>query len=210
MPIATIGEDFAVNTTATSRDWTLPVLGPGPTPSLIALTDGRFVAAWPSIDSDTPFASSTVRGRIFNADGSPAGDDFVLNSTTGGKQIDPSLAALANGRFVATWESDETSDGSGTCIRGRVFNADGTPAGDDFILNSTVIGNQSDPSVAALADGRFVVTWESGDAGDGSSGPCIRGRVFNADGTPAGDDFILNSTATGTQFSPTVTALADG
>lgn len=59
--------------------------------------------------------------------------------------------------------------------------------GQDFIVNTEFFSRQGAPSSATLADGRFVVTWNSFDEGDGS-GTCVRGRVFNADGTAAGDD----------------------
>jgi Ca2+-binding RTX toxin-like protein len=193
------GNDFIVNTTAT--DFQIA-------PSVTALADGRFVATWES--GDTGDGDSTcIRGRVFNADGSPAGNDFIVNSTATNFQTTPSVTALADGRFVVTWRSHDTGDGDGFCIRGRVFNANGSPAGNDFIVNTTATSNQFDPSVTALADGRFVVTWRSNDTGDGDS-TCIRGRVFNVDGTSAGNDFIVNTTATNSQLTPSVTALPDG
>jgi Ca2+-binding RTX toxin-like protein len=199
MPIGRIGTDFIVNTTLTNDQQN---------PSITALADGRFVATWESNDTGDGDVGC-IRGRVFNADGSPAGNDFIVNTTATDFQAIPSVTALADGRFVVTWESDDTGDGSDACVRGRVFNADGSPAGNDFIVNTTATGNQSAPSVTALADGRFVATWQSGDTGDGDSS-CIRGRVFNADGSPAGNDFIVNSTATDFQITPSVTALADG
>ncbi|HEX5500029.1 MAG TPA: hypothetical protein VFX03_12415, partial [Thermomicrobiales bacterium] len=168
------------------------------------------MATWTSPDPGDG-SGWCVRGRIFNADSSPAGDEFIVESTTADNQRLSSATALADGRFVVTWRSGGFDSGShgDTRVRGRVFNADGTPAGGDFVLNSTTGVMQSAPSVAALADGRFVVTWESSDPGDGS-GLCVRGRVFNADGTPDGDDFILDSTTSGDQIFPAVMALADG
>lgn len=41
-----------------------------------------------------------------------------------------------------------------------------------------------------------VIAYESGDDGEGNMTPCVRARMFEADGTPAGADFIVNSTAT--------------
>jgi Ca2+-binding RTX toxin-like protein len=193
------GDDFIVNSTATSDQVDQ---------SVTALADGRFVVTWRSFDTGDG-SNSCIRGRVFNADGSPAGNDFIVNSTAADDQLELSVTALADGRFVVTWRSDDTGDGSGACIRGRVFNADGSPAGNDFIVNSTAASDQVAPSVTALADGRFVVTWQSDDTGDGSS-TCIRARLFDANGEPAGDDFIVNTTGTNGQFDPSVTALADG
>jgi Ca2+-binding RTX toxin-like protein len=193
------GDDFIVNSTPDGFQFS---------PSTTALADGRFAVTWRSFDSGDG-SGSCIRARIYNADGSEAGDDFVVNSTAAANQFDPSITALADGRFVATWQSEDTGDGSGSCIRARVYNADGSAAGNDFIVNSTAADNQFDPSITALADGRFVVTWQSDDTGDGS-GSCIRARVYNANGSAAGNDFIVNSTAAGSQSDTSITALADG
>jgi hypothetical protein len=193
------GDDFIVNTTGAAYQFE---------PAVTALPGGRFVVAWGSEDAGDG-SGGCVRARIFSADGSPAGNDFTVESTTTGYPGDPSMTALADGRFVVAWASDESGDGDGNCIRARVYHADGSPAGDDFIVNATSPGGQHAPSIAELADGGFVVTWHSADPGDGAPS-CIRGRRYGADGSAAGDDFIVNSTGTNEQYVPAVTALADG
>jgi Ca2+-binding RTX toxin-like protein len=168
MPIGQQATDFIVNLTAS------PDVGSS---TITTLANGRFVVAWYS--PDTGDGSGTcVRARVFNADGSAAGDDFIVNSTAANDQHAPAITALADGRFIATWPSYDTGDGSGSCIRARVFNADGSPAGSDFLVNSTAANDQYNPTITALADGRFVATWMSDDPGDGE-GTCIRARVFD-------------------------------
>ncbi|WP_111542566.1 calcium-binding protein [Mesorhizobium kowhaii] len=193
------GSDFIVNSTAANNQVS---------PAITALADGRFVTTWQSYDPGDG-SSSCIRARIYNANGSAAGSDFIVNSTATSNQYDPAITALADGRFVATWQSYDPGDGDGTCIRARIYNANGSAAGSDFIVNSTATGNQYSPAITVLADGRFVAAWNSLDTGDGD-GSCIRARVYNADGSAAGSDFIVNSTATGLQYDPAITALADG
>src|SRR6185436_6595205 len=113
--------------------------------------------------------------------------EFLVNTTTVNGQIDPSIAALSDNRIVVTWSSGDTGDGSMSCIRGRLYDANGRGHISDFIINTTTADRQTVPSVTALADGRFVVTWQSGDTGDGAE-TCIRGRIYKADGAPLGDD----------------------
>jgi hypothetical protein len=195
-----IGDDFILNSTTASDQ---------SSPSITTLADGRFVVTWESLDNG---ADLDIRARVFNADGSPDdavndGDDFLVGTTMTDDQSGPSVTTLADGGFVVTWMSEDVGDGSGNCLRGRVFSADGSAAGDDFLINSTAASSQMLPAVAALADGRFVVTWQSYDTGADYD---IRGRVFNADGSPAGDDFLVSSTTALQQYDPAVTALADG
>jgi diaminopimelate epimerase len=184
------GDDFIVNNT---------MAGDQESSTVAALADGRFVVTWHS-DNGTDY---DIRARIFNADGSAAGNDFVVNSTTTNDQFFPTATALADGRFVLTWESNNGTDFD---IRGRVFNADGSAAGDDFLVNDTTASDQYAPTVTTLADGRFVVTWDSSNGTDFD----IRARIFNADGSVAGNDFLVNDTTVNSQLSPTITALADG
>ena len=89
-------------------------------------------------------------------------DDFLVNTTTELGQNSPSITVLTDGRFAVMWYSTEGGT-SGTDIRGRIYNADGTAIGNDFIVNTTTTGDEDWPSIAALADGRFVVTWQSWD-----------------------------------------------
>ncbi|PZV40337.1 hypothetical protein B5V02_01975 [Mesorhizobium kowhaii] len=193
------GSDFIVNSTATDFQYS---------PAITVLADGRFVATWVSNDPGDG-SNSCIRAHIYNANGSAAGSDFIVNSTTANNQVSPAITALADGRFVTTWQSDETGDGSGYCIRARIYNANGSAAGSDFVVNSTTAGDQYSPEITALGDGRFVATWQSNDPGDGD-GSCIRARIYNANGSAAGSDFIVNSTATSNQYNPEITVLADG
>ena len=80
------------------------------------------------------------------------------------------------------------------------------PVGDDRLVNSTIAEFQSQPSGTFLADGRYVIVFQSYT--DGSLE--VRARIFLADGTPSGADFQVNADAASEQDLPRVAALADG
>ena len=110
------------------------------------------------------FSLNGIHGRVINSDGTPVGDEFIVNLHPGTMQI-ASVAALADGRFVATY----TYTGNNIAPPGiftRIFNADGSSAADDVRISG---GSGSD--VAGLADGGYVVA---------SRGVA---QVFNADGS---------------------------
>jgi Ca2+-binding RTX toxin-like protein len=190
MPIA-ISPEFLVNSTTSGNQ---------STPYVTLLSNGRLFATWESADGANSF---DIRGRLFNADGSAFGNDFLVSSTVAGEQRYASAAALTNGRFFVTWQSPEGANGLD--IRGRVFNADGTPAGNDFIVNTVRGGNQRDVATTALSDGRYVVTWSSGAATAE-----VKARVYNANGTAVGAEFTVNSTAARAQTTPQIDALSNG
>ena len=135
------------------------------------------------------------------------GPEFLVNSTTFGFQRESSITALADGRFVVSWW--DRSEGSDIRVQvfAQVFNADGSKAGTEFLVNTTTALSQYDSSITALADGRFVVSWTDFSFGGGND---IRAQVFNADGSKAGMEFLVNSTTTSDQLWPSITALADG
>jgi len=97
------------------------------------------------------------------------------------------VTALSNGDFVVTWESyDGVDDTSGSGIKARIFDAGGNEVVSEFLVNEETNSNQFAPSVAALPNGGFVVTWYSYDGVDDTSQTGIKARVFDADGTPLG------------------------
>lgn len=78
----------------------------------------------------------------------------------------------------------------------------------EFLVNSKVSGVQTDSSIAALADGGFVVTWTdmTGDA----SGSAIRAQRFDANGIAMGGEVLVNSATLNNQDQSSVTALSNG
>lgn len=76
------------------------------------------------------------------------------------------------------------------------------PRGNEFTVNTTTVGEQIGSSVAALADGRFIVTWTHSTVGNGEdlSGAAVRAQIFSADGSPSGSEFLVNTTTENDQL----------
>jgi hypothetical protein len=199
------GAEFLVNSTTTNPQFQ---------PTITALADGRFVVAWRDLSQsggDTSF--SAIRGQVFAADGARDGGEFLVNTTTTNTQFQPTITALTDGRFVLAWTDDSLSidDTSSTAIRGQVFAADGARDGGEFLVNTTTTNSQFDPTITALADGRFVLAWSDGSGSGGdTSFSAIRAQVFAADGARDGAEFLVNTTTTNSQVQTTITTLADG
>ncbi|MEM1183214.1 MAG: SdrD B-like domain-containing protein, partial [Acidobacteriota bacterium] len=85
------------------------------------------------------------------------------------------------------------------------------PIGDEIQVNSYTTGNQRQPVTAALADGTFLVVWQSAgsDHGD-TSGSSLQARRYDSSGVPVGDAFLVNSYTSGSQSNPAVAPAADG
>lgn len=130
---------------------------------------------------------------------------FILTSGSEGVQMDPAVQALADGSFVALWQ---TPSGA---ISLRLFNADGTAkTGDIPITLATGDATKFEPTITLLSNGNFVVAWDDDSGLDGDAATGIRGQIFNADGVKVGTDFHINSTVTGHQSMAGISALANG
>lgn len=156
----------------------------------VALQPTGFVVTWSQVVFGGG-ATGDVRARLFAADGTPRGADFLVNSHTTGAQWRSRVAAGADGSFVVAWEDgfgvENGQDGSGVSVRAQRFGAGGALRGGEIAVNALATGFQRYPDIAAAADGRFVVTWESQEQ-DGS-GIGIFGRRFAANGAAQGGGF---------------------
>src|SRR5207245_1844636 len=127
---------------------------------------GDFVVVWQSYGQDG--SNDGIFGQRFNADGSPRGAEFRVNTYTANSQSRPSVAIDGSGNFVLVWQSFG-QDGSDWGIFGQRFGSNGARLGTEFQVNAYTTGYQKDPRVAADAIGNFVVVWNSYGQ-DGSAG----------------------------------------
>jgi phosphodiesterase/alkaline phosphatase D-like protein len=108
--------------------------------------------------------------------------EFKVNTTTSGDQFDPRMAVDAAGNFVVVWTS---ADSSGSGIFAQRYNPACAPVGSEFQVNPAPGTNdQRNPSVSMAPDGRFVIVWEAANPAVENLPTGIRGRLYDANGTP--------------------------
>jgi|GEM_PF-3510155 len=164
-------------------------------PAVAMAADGSFVITWSGSTAADPAGIFT---RRFNADGTAAGSEELVNTTTADDQIESDIAMSSSGDYVITWSS-RGQDGEGWGVFGQRFNAAGARQGDEFQLNTTTAASQRQSSVAMQDDGTFIAVWSSrGQDGDNWE---IVGRRFDAAGAAVGDEFVVNTTTTGRQLN---------
>lgn len=144
-------------------------------------------------------ASVTVDPRL--------GTPVQVNTTKAGSQQSPAIATLADGSSVVVWQSDG-QDGSGLGVYGQRWSAAGAKVGPEFRVATTTAGAQSQPSVAALKGGSFVVVWQS--SGQDGSGLGVYLQRYAANGAALGTETVVPTTKTGDQQAPVIAALGDG
>jgi len=139
---------------------------------------------------------------------SMAGAEFAVNERTSQNEWYGDVAMDDEGGFVAVWTS-YGQDGSSGGIYGRLFADNSEPIGDEFGVNTTTTGNQTESAVAMNSEGDFVVVWH-GPKDVGDSEEDVFGRIFDANGAARGNEFRVNSRTDGRQKYPAVAMADDG
>lgn len=192
-----VGPEFQVNATSVaSQGW----------PSLTALADGGYFIVWESYNQDG--SALGIFGQRYDANGNTNGGEIQVNTYTFGNQQLPVVAGLDDGGFVVTWMSYFGDDTDAYGVYAQRYDANGGLVGGQFQVNTEMASWQLEPSITALNDGGFVITWES--SGQDGADYGAFGQRYDADGGLVGVEFQINTYTAGTQKSTSVTALDDG
>ncbi len=131
------------------------------------------------------------------------GEEFQVNIRTTGSQANPALALTGTGNVIAVWSSYYSSSGRSNEIIARRLSLDGAIGdSEEFQLNVTSEGNQTEPDVAADGRGGFLVVWQ----GPGPDEEDIFLRRFDPNGQPLSDEWLVNSYTPGRQLYPRIAA----
>jgi len=148
-------------------------------PGVARVADDKFLAGYASQASDGDGSGAVI--RLFNSLGVPQSGEMFANTYLPGDQDFVGVALLAGGDFVTVWHGPGPGDEDKLGIYAQVFTPVLVKQGGELHANHQVVGLQEKPQVAALADGGFVVVWESENQdGDGDG---IFAQRFAADGT---------------------------
>lgn len=165
--------------------------------------EGNFVVVWMHDRSSHP-----IQARLFDPNGVPRTDPFIVNTTTVSSVTRPSVAMNSQGRFIIAWDGDPNRAANDD-VYARLYEPNGAPLGEPFIVNAIRDGAQQWPQVAINDANEFVVTWEYDD-GDPIDETDIYARRFAADGQPVEEEFRVNTYTEGKQRYADVGLAADG
>ena len=205
-----VDSEFRVNTNS-SRSQT--------SANVTSLDNGGFVIVWQGRTYNTGDRSlSGISGQRFDRFGNKEGIEFRVNTNTFDKQTSPNITGLPDGGFIATWASKgvATGDGSVYGIVGQRYDASGNESGTEFLINTNIEGSQEKPGITTLADGSFVVTWQSLDPATGDNESFgIASKIFRALDAAVTVDVLANDIDVGTggnvsNFSLDSVSLRDG
>jgi Ca2+-binding RTX toxin-like protein len=190
-PVDLIGGPSVVNTIAAGIQFA---------PTVAALNNGGYVAAWTDNGSASPDdPTQCVRAQIFDAAGNKVGAEFRVNTSTALDQTSPQVAVLNDGSFVIAFNHQASAVDFD--ILARRFDQNGNPIGAEFAIANT---GARDEFIGALTDkgnGRYLAVW-------GQDDNKVQFRENNNDGTTVGGPGpILGG---GVQQFPVASTLANG
>ncbi|WP_250645460.1 Ig-like domain-containing protein [Salidesulfovibrio onnuriiensis] len=175
-------------------------------PDVTSLSDGGFIVTWASSFNGT--TGSDVYCQRYDAQGKQVGTEFIINTYWAAQEDYPTIAELSDGGFVVTWVNNNGQDGSGEGIFAQRFDANGVKVGDQFQVNTFNSSTQWRPDAVGLADGGFVIAYES--YGQDGSRYAVCAQRYDQDGNTVGTEIRLNQGTSDYQQMPSLAAREDG
>lgn len=154
--------------------------------AVAAAPDGTFTIVWCCDAGNILARRSTLSGK-------PLGDQFVVNSSKGGKRHYPTIRCSSKGDHLIAWHG--TGEGDDDGIFARWLDASGQPDGPEWRVNEKTTDGRNYATIAFFPADEFVVAW---NGADGSSRG-VFARVFDASGRPLSGDFPVNQATSGSQ-----------
>jgi len=181
--------------------------------ALLLSTIDRAAGMLPARSADQMKLTISVRAwllcflGVWLAQGASGAGDTQINSTQSQDQEHGGVAQLANGTLVFVYEDE--SSGTNSQILTRRFNPNLVPVGPETRVNVSTNEERSEPVVAALTGGRFVVAYTAANL-DGDN-YAVAFRRYDANGSALDTaDVQANSLISGAQFHPQMAALTNG
>lgn len=174
--------------------------------SISVLADDRYVVTY-TYETGSP-NDTDVYAQVMNADGTKGALVRVNSDAVNSDSAE--VVTLVNGNFVTVYrhERDRAALPGDHDVLFQINNAAGDLVATNAVDGAADTADASQPDVAGLKGGGFVVIWT--DAAGDSSGQGIRASVFNSAGTVVTADRQVNSTIAGNQNDASVIGLADG
>ena len=175
-----VASEFQINThTSGDQSWS----------DIASLPNGGFVVTWNSSGQDAN--GEGVYAQRYNASGEKDGTEFRVNTYQTGNEMHSEVTALNDGGYVVIWYSDTHTDDTNYGVHAQRFDASGAAVGSQFLVNTDTSNAQQYPEIAPLADGGFVIAWQSYTQ-DGS-GYGIYAQRFSSAITPANTTINFNN-----------------
>ncbi|WP_157961419.1 calcium-binding protein [Microvirga flavescens] len=147
-------------------------------PSVAPIGADTFVAAW---EDNGNGGTHVIHAQVFDSAGAAVGDQITFNKPAGTLEDTPVITALSSGGFAIAFKLDVSGDDN---VYVAACAADGTLIADVTPVGASTAGDQWAPSIIALADGNYAVSWMNQD----SSGFKLMTQLYGVAGSVTPDN----------------------
>jgi hypothetical protein len=174
-------------------------------PAVGTLANGNFIVTW--VSEQQRFQNGVdIYARIYSSAGVPQGNEFLVNTGTN-ICANPAVGCAADGSFMIVWsQKDALILNNSWDIFGREFSSAGV-GGTVRNVNVQHYGDQYAPQITVRGKD-YLVIWTS--LGQDGSREGVYGRFLWWDGSPAGNEFRVNTTTASQQMQPSVASDGNG
>ncbi len=172
--------------------------------SITSFSDGSYVVSY-TLDNGN--GNNDILAKIVSASGTVGGvitvrDNGVLDADLS------QVATLSNNRFVVVYQQLLGNPADHDIYFG-IYTPSGVPVTTDrSVFGGSSFFEETDPDVAALVGGGFVVGWT--DSFGDASGQGVRMSIYDNAGNLVAGDIQINTTTAGNQNEVSLVALKDG
>ncbi len=192
VPSVTAGTTTIVNSTTVDNQQN---------PVITHLKDGGYVIVWNAWSSTTNMLELTA--QRYDSTGAKVGGEFHTVGNTS-NQTALGVAGIDDGGYVIVWGKVVGNTG----VYQQRFDASGAAVGGETHINTWQNNYVENPSITALSDGGWFVSWQS-QGEDGNSYGAY-GQRYNSAGVAIGGEVHLTDRTGGNQDSPRAALLSDG
>lgn len=135
-----------------NEDW-----NPCSSPAIAVASDGSYMVTWCANCLTNSNSGWDVYERSFtNATG---GQVSLVNSYTYGDQYNPQISAIGSDYMIIFTSMGQDSSREG--VYGQFIHEGDGPVGNEFLVNTTTVGQQMEPALAADGAVQFLAVWTS-------------------------------------------------
>jgi hypothetical protein len=124
-------------------------------PRVCNLSNGSFVIIWQSYFQDD--SGYGIFGQLYDNNFNALGNQFQVNTSTVGDQIDPQITSVSSNDFIVIWKNNDIAKQG---IYGQIFNKYCEKVDSEFKVNAYT-KNTEKSIVTSLSNGGFAITWYS-------------------------------------------------
>jgi hypothetical protein len=150
-------------------------------------TSGDLIIAWHGTQQGKRQAGSSIRSRVFKADGTALGAEIAVSQVTSTDLGKPDVAINKSGEAVVVWASRAAPNQTDVLARQLDIAGAATAAMVQVVqVTQDPVTGWTRPAVVVKEDGSFVVGWHQRSPGISAYQPTFLVQSFTAEGEASG------------------------